>query len=166
MYQRILERFPDHQDEIARLYKSLGEVGREEDWVRSVLDPHTTLLVIDMQNDFVSGSLAVTGADELLGPMSAMITDDVWDQIIFSKDWHPADHISFFSNVNLRELDPDWLAEHPGDIELYDEVVFKRDPPYHQVLWPEHCVQESEGIKHDRKTIIILGSFLVRFRHS
>ena len=137
--------FPSHHLEAARLYRRLEEVGKEKAWLKSVLAPHTTLLVIDMQNDFISGSLAVTGAEDLLGPMSAMIEDDVWDQIIFSKDWHPANHISFLSNVVLRELDPDWLAENPGKIEMFQEVVFKRDPPYAQIMWPNHCVQGSQG---------------------
>ena len=76
-----------------------------------------------------------------------MMKDEVWDQVVFSKDWHPANHISFLSNIGLRELDPDWLADHPGDVEMYEEVVFKRDPPYQQIMWPDHCVQVSPA-KH------------------
>merc|ERR1712179_167808 len=145
LYQQLLDKYPDHHAEIASLYTELEEVGQEIAWMRSVVYPHTTILVIDMQNDFITGNLAVSGAGELLDPMFEMIEDDVWDQIIFSKDWHPADHISFLSNVGLRELDEDWLADHPGEIEMGQEVVFKRDPPYHQVMWPNHCVQGSEG---------------------
>merc|ERR1719347_1102945 len=145
LYQEMLARYPEHQQEIATLYSQLEEVGQADNWLVSVLEPHTTLVVIDMQNDFITGSLAVPGAGELLGPMVEMMQDEVWDQVIFSKDLHPANHISFLSNIGLRELDPDWLAEHPGDVEMYEEVVFKRDPPYHQVMWPDHCVQGLEG---------------------
>ena len=145
LYQKVLEKYPEHHEEIASLYTQLEEVGQGQAWLRSVAEPHTTILIIDMQNDFITGNLAVTGAAEILGPMFEMLEADVWDQIIFSKDWHPADHISFLSNVGLRELDEDWLADHPGDIEMFQEVVFKRDPPYHQVMWPDHCVQGSEG---------------------
>ena len=141
----MIKRFQANHKKIESLYSRLQEVGKEKDWLKTIVKPHTTLLVIDMQNDFISGSLAVTGAEDLIGPMSDMIEDDVWDQIIFSKDWHPRDHISFFSNIGLRELDPDWLAKHPEDIEMFQEVVFERDPPYHQVMWPDHCVQGSEG---------------------
>ena len=31
--------------------------------------------------------------------------------------------------------------------QMFDEVVFKRSPPYSQVLWPDHCVQVSPA-KH------------------
>ena len=144
-YHKLLELFPTHHQEIASLYNNLKKLGKEETWLRSVLEPQRTLLVIDMQNDFISGSLAVQGAEELLAPLSEVMKDNVWDQIIFTKDWHPANHVSFLSNVGLRELDPDWLAGHEDEVQMFQEVVFKRDPPYHQVLWPDHCVQGSVG---------------------
>ena len=70
--------------------------------------------------------------------------------MLYSQDWHPADHISFFSNLGLRQLDPTWLSlnhTHVEDIKVFDEVKFKRYPPYKQVLWPDHCIQGSEGEK-------------------
>ena len=69
-------------------------------------------------------------------------------QVLYSQDWHPADHISFYSNLGLRQLDPTWLSlnhTHVEDIKMFDEVKFKRYPPYKQVLWPDHCIQGSEG---------------------
>ena len=144
-YQKLLELFPSHHQEIASLYNKLEKLRMEDAWLRSVLEPRRTLLVIDMQNDFISGSLAVQGAEELLGPLSEVIKDEVWDQIIFTKDWHPATHVSFLSNVGLRVLDPDCLTSHEEKPQMFQEVVFKNDPPYHQVLWPDHCVQGSVG---------------------
>ena len=72
--------------------------------------------------------------------------------MLYSQDWHPADHISFYSNLGLRQLDPTWLSlnhTHVEDIKMFDEVKFKRYPPYKQVLWPDHCIQGSEGKKKD-----------------
>ena len=45
--------------------------------------------------------------------------------IISAQDWHPADHISFFSNLGLRQLDPTWLSvnnTNVADIGMFDEV--------------------------------------------
>ena len=123
----------------------LDSVGQKVKWLRHVFSPRRTLLIIDMQNDFITGSLAVDDAEEIVNPIAELTNDDMWNQVIYSQDWHPKDHISFFSNVNLRPLDATWLSEHPGKVTMFEEVVFKRYPPYSQVLWPDHCVQGSEG---------------------
>ena len=47
-----------------------------------------------------------------------------------TQDWHPANHVSFAS-------------QHPGK-KVFDTI----DMPYgKQVLWPDHCVQNTEGAK-------------------
>ena len=69
------------------------------------------------------------------------------------------DRLTHFS----RNLDPQWLESHPGEIKMLDQVkkisqsvkrwfqvVFAaslpdRPQPYNQTLWPDHCKQESEG---------------------
>ena len=108
-----------------------------------------------MQNDFISGSLAVDGAAEIISPIADLIEQDLWNQVIYSQDWHPTDHISFFSNLDSRALDSTWQAEHPGKVSMFEEVVFKRYPPYAQVLWPDHCVQGSDGELEQYQRIII-----------
>jgi len=114
-------------------------------WAEVVLNPKPTLLVIDMQNDFISGSLVVTGSTGIVIPIKNLMTDTMWYKVVFSQDWHPANHISFQSNWESRPLDPDWRASHPGDPAVFTEVVFARDPPYTQMLWPDHCIQGSGG---------------------
>lgn len=58
------------------------------------------MLVIDVQRDFLpGGSLAVPNGDAVIEPLNAYIrafdTRDL--PIIFTRDWHPADHCSFMS---------------------------------------------------------------------
>jgi hypothetical protein len=79
-----------------------------------------------------------------------IVQDPIWHRIVFTQDWHPADHISFYSNWRLRALDPAWDAAHLShNVSLFEEVVFAREPtPYAQILWPDHCVQGSEGEEH------------------
>ncbi|NVO56125.1 bifunctional nicotinamidase/pyrazinamidase [Rhodobacteraceae bacterium B1Z28] len=86
------------------------------------------LIVIDVQNDFCpGGALAVPGGDEIVAPINDMM--DEFDAVILTQDWHPADHSSFASS-------------HAGKSPF--EMT---DMPYGpQVLWPDHCVQGSEGV--------------------
>ncbi|AHD02435.1 bifunctional nicotinamidase/pyrazinamidase [Leisingera methylohalidivorans] len=85
------------------------------------------LIVIDVQNDFCpGGALAVPGGDEVAALINAMM--DRFDAVILTQDWHPAGHSSFASS-------------HPGKAP-FDTVEMPYGP---QVLWPDHCVQGSNG---------------------
>lgn len=86
----------------------------------------SALIVIDVQNDFCpGGSLAVEGGDKVI-PVINKLTPE-FPLVVATKDWHPADHISFASQHN----------EEPGTvIEVQGDKT---------VLWPEHCVQGSNG---------------------
>ena len=56
-----------------------------------------TLLIIDVQNDFMpSGSLPVPNGDEIVPVINKI--QDKFDLVIGTQDWHPKDHISFASN--------------------------------------------------------------------
>jgi nicotinamidase/pyrazinamidase len=85
------------------------------------------LIVIDMQNDFCpGGALAVAGGDEIVPLVNAMIAR--FEHVALTQDWHPSRHSSFAS-------------EHPGK-NPFETVAM----PYgEQTLWPDHCVQGSEG---------------------
>lgn len=85
------------------------------------------LIVIDVQNDFCpDGALAVPGGDEIVGGINGLMAD--FNAVILTQDWHPAGHSSFASS-------------HEGKAPL--EMI---EMPYGpQVLWPDHCVQGTEG---------------------
>ncbi|WP_317055862.1 bifunctional nicotinamidase/pyrazinamidase [Roseovarius rhodophyticola] len=85
------------------------------------------LIVIDVQNDFCpGGALAVAGGDEIVAGINDLMQDA--GAVILTQDWHPEGHSSFASS-------------HAGKAPL--EMI---DMPYGpQVLWPDHCVQGSEG---------------------
>lgn len=85
------------------------------------------LLVIDVQNDFCpGGALAVAGGDEIVASINTMMEE--FDAVILTQDWHPAGHSSFASSHKSK-----------NPFELIDM-------PYGpQVLWPDHCVQGSNG---------------------
>ncbi|CUH84432.1 bifunctional nicotinamidase/pyrazinamidase [Thalassovita mediterranea] len=85
------------------------------------------LIVIDVQNDFCpGGALAVPEGDLIVPGINALM--DQFQTVILTQDWHPAGHSSFASS-------------HAGKAPM--EMI---DMPYGpQVLWPDHCVQGSEG---------------------
>ncbi len=101
------------------------------------------LLVIDVQNDFCpGGALAVTGGDEIVAGINVLMAQ--FDAVVLTQDWHPAGHSSFAS-------------VHDGK-SPYDMI----DMPYGpQVLWPDHCIQGSDGaafhplLETDRADMII-----------
>lgn len=85
------------------------------------------LIVIDIQNDFCpGGALAVAEGDEIVSGVNALM--DAFSAVILTQDWHPEGHSSFAS-------------AHAGKAPF--ELT---EMPYGpQVLWPDHCIQGTEG---------------------
>ncbi len=100
------------------------------------------LIVIDVQNDFCpGGALAVPDGNTIVPGINALMAD--FDTVILTQDWHPAGHSSFAST-------------HGAD------PMSMMDMPYGpQVLWPEHCVQGTDGalfhadLNTDRADLIV-----------
>ena len=91
------------------------------------IKPTDILVVVDMQYDFLpGGSLAVSGGDEIVPLINTLARKFI--NVVFTQDWHPADHISFAS-------------QHKGKAPF--ETI---ELPYGtQVLWPDHCVWNTRG---------------------
>ena len=68
------------------------------------------MIVVDVQNDFIDGTLALNKcpareeAIEVVPVINDLINHVPFDLIVYTMDWHPADHISFFDNLGLRKL--------------------------------------------------------------
>ncbi|KAI3385381.1 hypothetical protein SNEBB_009851 [Seison nebaliae] len=116
----------------------------------NLIKPKSALIVVDVQNDFVDGSLALRHCDarqealEIIPFINRMIDEVSFDLIVYTYDWHPKDHISFFENINIwpiHELSPKQL----DDIVMGDSVIFDIDGKREQRLWPTHCVQDTFG---------------------
>ena len=86
-----------------------------------------SLILVDIQNDFVPGGrLAVPEGDAII-PLANSL-QKAFGLVVATQDWHPQSHKSFASN-------------HPGKkpFDLIDLHGLE------QVLWPDHCVQGSDG---------------------
>ena len=104
----------------------------------------TALLVIDVQNDFCpSGALEVTGGNEIIADINQEMKK--YNCVVLTQDWHPKGHSSFAMSHDGKE--PFDLIEMP-----YGE----------QVLWPEHCVQGSEGANFHLKLDVDRASAVIR----
>lgn len=85
------------------------------------------LIIVDIQNDFLpGGSLAVPKGDVVIPFINKV--QDQYSLIVATQDWHPEDHSSFAS-------------QHAGQ-QPYDLIQLNG---MEQVLWPNHCVQNSKG---------------------
>jgi len=85
------------------------------------------LLVVDVQNDFCpGGALAVPQGDEVVPLVNRL--GGRFPHVVLTQDWHPPGHGSFASS-------------HPGR-KPFETVDAAYGP---QTLWPDHCVQASEG---------------------
>lgn len=54
-----------------------------------------TLIIVDPQNDFITGTLSVGGAVEMMNNLSEHLSEIKVDHIIVTMDAHPINHISF-----------------------------------------------------------------------
>ncbi len=86
--------------------------------------PNDALIIVDVQNDFISGTLAVPDGENIVSPINDFAKR--FSNVIATQDWHPADHVSF---------------------ETDDAVAFSTIAlPYgDQTVWPKHCVQGTYG---------------------
>jgi nicotinamidase/pyrazinamidase len=95
------------------------------------LKPDDALIVVDMQNDFMpGGALPVAAGDTIVPGVNGMMRlfHEASLPVVLTQDWHPPGHRSFASS-------------HTGRIpyDLFEE------PGIGPVLWPDHCVQGSDG---------------------
>lgn len=95
--------------------------------MRFALTNRDVLLVIDMQNDFCpGGALPVPEGDQVIPVINKIAPH--FPHIVLTQDWHPLGHRSFASS---------YVGRKPFETVLADYGE--------QTLWPDHCVQNTEG---------------------
>lgn len=115
-------------------------------WAAASIKPDETsaLLVIDVQNCFLpGGSLAVKDGEQVV-PIINRIAK-AFSNVVLTQDWHTPAHVSFASS-------------HAGKkpFELVDLAYGK------QVLWPDHCVQGTEGAALSKDLAIPQAELIIR----
>jgi nicotinamidase-related amidase len=103
----------------------------------------SALVIIDVQNDFCAGgSLAVPDADAVIPVINDLLRE--FCCAFFTRDWHPRGHVSFASS-------------YPG------YVPFSRMPlpSGEQLLWPDHCIENTPGAEFHPALHIPLSSTII-----
>ncbi|HKK69284.1 MAG TPA: isochorismatase family protein [Bacteroidales bacterium] len=95
------------------------------------------VIVVDVQGDFTTwkeGSLAVQGTDKAFVEKIQKATELLkmkGHNIYATMDWHPEGHVSFCTTFEGKK--PLDVVETPDG--------------RNQILWPPHCIQDTEGAK-------------------
>jgi len=108
------------------------------------IDDASALLVIDVQNCFLpGGSLAVKDGEQVVPVINRIAKG--FANVVMTQDWHTAGHISFASS-------------HAGKkpFEIIDLAYGK------QVLWPDHCVQGTDGASLSKDLSIPQAGLVIR----
>jgi nicotinamidase/pyrazinamidase len=102
------------------------------------------LVVVDVQNDFCPGGrLAVQKGDEVVPLVNQLAKR--FENVVLTQDWHPAGHQSF-------------ATSHPGS-KPFDSIKLAYGE---QVLWPDHCLQGSDGAALHKDLAVPHAQLLIR----
>ena len=85
------------------------------------------LIVVDMQYDFMPGGALPVAEGDAIVPLVNRLASK-FAAVVLTQDWHPTGHASFASS-------------HPG-AQPFETIRLAYGE---QVLWPDHCVQQSRG---------------------
>lgn len=108
------------------------------------IDDKSVLLVIDVQNCFLpGGSLAVKDGDQVVPVINRIAKS--FANVVMTQDWHTAGHVSFASSHSGRK-----------PFETIDLNYGK------QVLWPDHCVQGTDGAALSKDLSIPQAALILR----
>src|ERR1700709_1985836 len=123
------------------LPKAVGAAGKIS------IDDTSALLVIDVQNCFLpGGSLAVKDGDQVVPVINRIAKG--FANVVMTQDWHTAGHVSFASS-------------HDGK-KPFETIDLKYGK---QVLWPDHCVQGTEGVGISKDLSIPQAGLVIRKGH-
>ncbi|SIR94238.1 nicotinamidase/pyrazinamidase [Moraxella cuniculi DSM 21768] len=109
----------------------------------SIEQNRTALIVVDVQNGFITGNLAVLGADKIIPLINQLARQ--FHHVILTQDYHPANHISFFDNH--------------VDKQPFESI---RLPYGEQILWPRHCVQGTADADFHQDLDITHAELIIR----
>ena len=125
-----------------------------------------TLIVVDMQNDFIDGALGTAEAVDILPEVRAKIAEyaDRGDEIIYTRDTHQSDYM----NTNEgKHLPVEHCIEGTHGWEIADglyregcEIVNK--PAFGYTGWGEHDFEEVELIGLCTDICVISNALLIK----
>lgn len=90
--------------------------------------PRNVLVAVDVQNDFITGSLAVHGGDQIVSPINeiAEAIRETDGDVIFTRDWHPASTPHFDNWPVHCVAETNGADFHPDLIVKEEDVVVSK----------------------------------------
>ena len=79
------------------------------------------LIVVDLQNDFISGSLAVKDAEQIVPVINKLIGSGKFDKVVLTQDYHPFQHHSFKSSGH-NGIWPDHCIKGTRGVEFHSHL--------------------------------------------
>lgn len=88
------------------------------------------LAIIDAQNDFINGSLAVIGAEKIIRPINELtrIYRRMGMAVATTQDWHPEITAHFAEEPNFVDTWPAHCVAGTPGAELYPDLDVTKDP--------------------------------------
>lgn len=102
------------------------------------------LVIVDIQSDFCpGGSLPVPDGDRIVALVNQI--GGKFQHVVLTQDWHTPNHQSFAS-------------AHPGK-KPFETIELSYGP---QILWPDHCVQDTPGAAFHKDLKIPHAALVIR----
>lgn len=125
-----------------------------------------TLIVVDMQNDFIDGSLGTKEAQAIVANVKAKIQacHHRGDEIIFTRDTHGGDYLDTFEGRNLPVIHC-VAGTHGWEIAQGLEVEgcqYIDKPTFGWTHWDEHRFEEIEIIGLCTDICVVSNALILR----
>ena len=106
--------------------------------------PDSALIVVDVQNCFVTGgTLPVKGGEQVVPIINKLARQ--FENVVVTQDWHTVGHASFASS-------------HPGK-KPFEMTKLRYG---NQVLWPDHCIQGTQDAAVHKDLAIPQAQLVIR----
>lgn len=139
------------------------------------------LLEVDIQNDFCpaytgkggrehpEGALAVPRANEIIDTLNTLAEKfhRKGAKVLATQDWHPEGHISFAASHQEKKTGDAIIIPTPEEVidafcKQFPKLSYTVPAAVQQILWPVHCLQNSEGANFSDDLDVRLIDFVFR----
>jgi nicotinamidase-related amidase len=110
------------------------------------IQTRSALIIIDVQNDFITGTLAIKDAEQIIAPINKlrfMYFDHI--PTFISQDFHPKNHMSFCETHGVEKYSKKTLH-----LKTEDDTTLVIE----QYMWPAHCVKNTDGVEFHKDLIL------------
>ena len=127
-----------------------------------------TLIVVDVQNDFVDGSLGTKEAQAIIPNVKKKIKEyrDREDQIIFTRDTHPTNYLETYEGKHLPVVhciknSDGWQISDKLDFDTENDILIDK-PTFGYLNWKDFDFEEVEICGLCTDICVISNALIIR----